>query len=232
MTTYRELVYSILEQINKDTDDAKVNELHVLYWVRVAANAVLYDSIKKGNVATDRFLVETTVDLVEKEGNGKKYFVLPYEIFNLFDNKGIHFVGYTEDSECDVSIPFGRTTVSKSRTLYLDNYTAPSLDNPYFYLLGNKVFVLGLECSTVEQLYVVLMTTIDTSSVCSLDEKVNIPEEKIGLVYRYVLDLCKFKILTSSDLINNGSDVLPSKNDYALAYSKQPSAQPQETPQE
>ena len=230
MTTYRQFVYSILEQLNKNTDDAKINELHVLYWTRMVVNKAIYDIAKSGG-SLDRFMVQTSVDLLLKE-NGKKYFTLPADVFNLYDNKGIDSISYNEDEECDISVLFSRTTLGKSRSLYLDEYTEPSISNPYFYVIGNTVNILGLECSDISSLSVVLVSPIDTNSICSLDETINLPEEKLLLAYYAVMDLCKFKILTASDLLNNGSDVEVSKNDYAIAYQKGQQQVPQQEQQE
>lgn len=218
-TTYRQFAYSILEHLNKTKDDADINILHVLYWTKLCANRIAYDSVKKDTKEESFYLVQTEVNLLEKP-NGKKYFTLPVRVFNLYKNRGISDIFFIEEDACDTSIKFSRATAQSFRTLYLDDFTRPSLENPYFYQVGEEVMLLGLECTDIKKLNVLLVSPIAPNDTCSLDDELNFPEEKMELLYRSVIDLCKFKLIAPSDIRNDGSDTSSDKNDYAIAYSK------------
>ena len=99
------------------------------------------------------------------------------------------------------------TVPSKAQSLYYDPYTAPTASNPYFYRVGEKIYLLGLECVEVDFLELGLYTPINIEKECNLDAVVKLNSEHIALLKYEVTNLGRWSLVVPNERVNEGSDM-------------------------
>lgn len=215
--TYRYVVYDLQKSFNSTFDDAHTTLPQILYWVTVIANKLMVQQ----NLATNSDLFTSVFNSVEvfTDENGRSYIDLPTQIMDLPNNSGIVYITYNLET-CKCEGPafaqkwFQGVNLGAVQHLYLDEYTKPSTDNPYFYRIAhsidgvnvNRIYLLGLECIEIEDVEIAIKSTIDPSNICDLDAEIPLPNELIQDLMTQVLQLGKFVTLMPADITNTGAD--------------------------
>lgn len=215
--TYRYVVYDIHKTLKKNFDDADITLNQVLYWVMVVANKirVQHDIVVNSDVFTSTFSsLPILIDV-----NGRKYIDLPTSIMSLPNNAGVVYLTYNMDTNCCRGAAFAQTffqpvNVGEVQHLYLDEYTAPSAKQPYFYRIGdrvdglsvNRLYLVGLECVDVVDLEIAVKTSLNPKDICDLDDELPVPDELIQDLTMEVLQLGRFVMMIPEERVNQGAD--------------------------
>lgn len=213
--TYRYVGYDLLSSLNKMFDDADIRLSHVLYWISVVSNRINVDQFLKTNTG---LYTSTFSNLpIMTDSSGKKYIDLPADIMDLTNENGIEMLTYCAD-ECNpypfTKVFFQPTRMSEAFMLYMDEYTTPAADNPYFYRVGDKVdsvkvnrlYLLGIECIEVRCLDIAIRGSINPATICDLDDEIPIPNERIEELMTAVLQLGRFVMMIPNENVNQGAD--------------------------
>lgn len=215
MANYRYVAYDLLTSLKKMTDDADIRLLQVVYWIQVVANKIRVDQFLKSD--TGLFTSTFSEVTVMTDSKGRKYIDIPAQIMDLPNEEGIEMLTYCAE-KCNPNphsqVSFQPTTLAKSPVLYMDEYSAPSTSNPYFYRVGDKVdgvkvnrlYLLGIECYDVDCLDIAIRCSLDPTSVCDLDDDIPIPDERIKELMDEILALGRFVMMIPEERINQGTD--------------------------
>lgn len=225
--TYRYVVYDLQRNFNAAFDDADFTFNQILYWVQVFANKMRVQQ----NLTTNSDLFTSTFSSVPVvvDSKGRPYVDLPTEIMDLPNNSGIVYITYNMDT-CKCSGPmfaqiwFQPTEIGKIQALYLDEYTKPSANNPYFYRVGdrvdgvsvNRIYLLGLECVKIDDVEIAVKSSLDPTTTCNIDDHISLPDEMIADLISQVLQLGRYVMMMPEENTNDGSD--DSEVDYKALY--------------
>lgn len=215
--TYRYVIYDLDKSFNAAFDDADFTLNQIMYWVMVVANRMRLQQTVVTN--TDLFTSTFSNVPVLTDSKGRKYIDLPAQIMDLPNNSGVIYITYNEETcHCEgpsfAQVWFQGVNLGSVQHLYLDEYTAPSAKNPYFYRIGdridgvkvNRIYLLGLECIDVVDLEIAIKATLDPRQICSLDDEIPLPDEMIQDLMMQVLQLGRFVMLMPKENINDGED--------------------------
>lgn len=215
--TYRYVIYDIEKSLKKTFDDADITLNQILYWVMVVANKIRaqHDGIVKSDLFTSTF----SEVLVKTDSHGRKYIDLPTQVIDLPNNAGIVYITYNIETNCCSGPAFAQTffepvNVGEVQHLYLDEYTKPKSDRPYFYRIGdkvngtdvNRVYLLGLECIDVKDLEIAIKSSLNPKQLCNLDDEIPVPDELIQNLITEVLQLGRFVMMIPEERENTGED--------------------------
>lgn len=210
--TYRYLANDLLEHFRQLNDDSEIGLTQVIFWINIIANRLRMQHIRKSPTGSHLTIFQNVPLSIEPTSN-RKYFDLPKSIYDFKNDNGIDYITYQDITDCCdepafTQIVFNRTTPRNSQRLYFDPYEEPNSKNPYFYLVDDRVFVLGLECIGVPNgLEMGLYTTIDIATAgCGLDDEVELSEELLTVLKYEVLNLGRFALLIPNERINEGAD--------------------------
>ena len=212
MATYRELVYDIYETLKMTSDDSDVSLRQIAYWCQLVANKLQHQHLVKTASVGQYLSVFTSVPVLIDTSGNKKYVALPDSIHSIVGERGIEYITYSRDSDCCDPAPFTQNTFmftvpSKAQSLYYDPYTAQTASNPYFYRVGEKIYLLGLECVEVDFLELGLYTPINIEKECNLDAVVKLNSEHIALLKYEVTNLGRWSLVVPNERVNEGSDM-------------------------
>ena len=122
--------------------------------------------------------------------------------------------------------------------LYMDEYEKPSPSNPYFYRLGEKVegipvnrlYLVGVDCISVSDVEIAIMSTLDLTSLAGLDDPFPLPDKFISKLMQEVLQLGRFVMLIPEELMNEGADKqkLPTSTRTTVPQTKEEQANAQQ----
>jgi hypothetical protein len=70
----------------------------------------------------------------------------------------------------------------------------------------NRVYILGTECIVVTDVEIGILSALDPSQVCSLDDDIPLPAELIGVLQKEILQLGRFIMLVPSEREVDGDD--------------------------
>ena len=215
--TYRYVVYDLQKNFNASFDDANFTFNQILYWVQVVANRLRAQ--EQGFNDSDLYTSTFSSVPVLTDSNGMSYIDLPVQIMDLPNNAGVVFVTYNVEScKCEgptfAQVWFQSVNLGAVQHLYLDEYTKPSIKNPYFYRIGshvdgaavNRLYLLGIECINVEDVSIAVKSSLDPTTVCNLDEQISLPDELIQELMMQVLQLGRFIMLMPNESVNDGQD--------------------------
>jgi len=215
--TYRYVVYDLQKNFNAAFDDADFTFNQILYWVQVVSNRI---RVQHNNLTNSDLYTSTFSSIsVQTDEKGRKYIDLPVQIMELTDNAGIIYITYNVET-CKCSGPtfaqtwFQSTSVGGVQHLYLDEYTKPSIKNPYYYRIGdridgvkvNRIYLIGVECIDIEDVEIAVKANLDPTMVCNIDDEIPIPSELIQDLTMQVLELGRFVMLMPNESLNDGED--------------------------
>jgi len=179
--TLRHIVFDILRTVKENHPDAAVTVAQCAYWVIVRADRLR--KVHIGQMSSGAFLstfldLETLVD----PDTGRNYFVLPAAIYDFDDDKGIEYITYQAQIDLNdpvfTSTQFTRTTIPRTRRLYMSEDERPTPSNPYFYRSGDRIYFLGVEQIDLLKVEVGLFTTLlPVDATLDLDEVFDFPSE-------------------------------------------------------
>ena len=226
MATYRYVVYDLQKNLSSTFDDADFTFNQILYWVTMVANRLRAE--QQMVEGSDLFTSTFNSVPIQVDEKGRKYIDLPVQIMDLPNNAGIVYITYNSDTcKCDgpmfAQVFFESTSVAGVQHLYLDEYTTPTSKRPYFYRIGhkidgvnvNRIYLLGLECIDVLDLEIAIKASIDPENICSLDEIIPLPDERIQELTNEVLKLGKFIMMMPNEMVNDGDDSNKITNQYS-----------------
>lgn len=215
--TYRFVAYDIQKNLKQSFDDADITLMQIVYWIQVVANRMRFQTYSTEK--TDFFTSTFSSITVLVDNKGRKYIDLPTQIMNLSDNQGVVYVTYNVETCCCngpqfAQVYFQSTLVGSAKALYGDEYTKPAANNPYFYRIGdrvdgvkvNRLYFLGLECVSVKDVEIALLSTLDPSTVCDLDDDIPLPDELVHELIIEILSLGRFITMVPQENINQGED--------------------------
>lgn len=241
--TYRYVIQDLQKSFNAAFDDADFTLNQILYWVMVVANRMRLQQSMATN--TDLFTSTFSSIEVKTDSKGRKYIDLPVQIMDLPNNSGVIYITYNEETcKCEgpsfAQVWFQGVNLGSVQHLYLDEYTKPSAQNPYFYRIGdhidgvkvNRIYLLGLECVAVKDVEIAIKATLDPKTLCNLDEDIPLPQELIQELMMQVLQLGRFVMLMPKENMNDGEDDADlDPRLYANRSIPTPDATPQQTAQ-
>lgn len=217
MSTIREMAGSLQISLKKSFDDSDVPLAQIVFWINFYVNK--YNSIKiASGVDNGLYLsiytgVPVTVSSSSSNPNlvaGRKYVILPTGILDLPGDKGINYISYMSmDGACGEPfryVVFDRTIPIGSRVNEFSKYTQPSPATPYFYVVSNYVYLIGIECVSVSEVEMGLFSTFDPFSSCNIDENMPLDPALYADVYRNVLEMGRFVQLIPQHAVNDASD--------------------------
>lgn len=213
MATLRELASNIHLQLKQLNDDSDIRFSQVVFWVSFFINKYRFTKIPTtdsgrylsifDNVPVSMFLTSNP----PHEVAGRKFFTLPENIYDFKDDRSIQYITYSQfDDECFpnfTGVTFSRTTPSKSRRLFYSPYEIPTPKNPYWYRVGNNIYLLGLECININSVEIGIITAFNPFN-CNLDEEIG-DVEIYDYITRNCLDLGRFTMLVPNDQINDAN---------------------------
>jgi len=215
--TYRYVVYDLQKSFSAAFDDADFTFNQILYWVMVVGNRMRVQQ----NTITNSDLFTSTFSSVPVllDSNGASYIDLPVQIMDLPNNAGIIYITFNiETCKCEgplfSQVWFQGINLGSVQHLYLDEYTKPSIKNPYYYRVGhqvdgvgvNRLYLLGLECTKIEDVEIAVKSSLDPKLVCNIDDQISLPDELIQDLMMQVLQLGRFVMLMPSENVNDGQD--------------------------
>jgi hypothetical protein len=90
--------------------------------------------------------------------------------------------------------------------LELHPNTKASPKEPYFYRVGNLLYLFGLEKVPVKNIEAGLYLAIEPVTEIDIDAPFDFPEELLSVLKRQVIDLVKFSWFFPQDRENSGAD--------------------------
>lgn len=227
MSTYRNMAYAIQTHLKQNFDDTDISVSLIVYWIKLVANRLKYQTIKKKE--TSMFLLEFPKVQVLTNNKDEKYSILPQYVYDLDNDTGIASVFYEKLENCDFPyVKFSRTKTTRKDILYKNPFRKPSTNNPYFYLTseiidGKKTLIikyLGIECIEIESVDLLLYAQEDPNEFCDIDSEIGVAPEQEKLIYYEVYNLSRYGYVTASDKQNDGKDT--SANQKETQYLLQP----------
>jgi len=221
-TSYRYLVADIQKSFNMNFPDSNVTSPQILYWCRVAENFIRQRTLKV--MMTGSYLTEfQSVPIVTD--NIRKWIVLPSQIVDLDNEKGVDYIMYQQPIPFGKQIRFVQTDVNVIDRLYYNPYETPSPSNPYFYRVGQNIYILGVENVSITNVQMGLYTSLDTRpSLIPIDSAIGIDEEQVPSLKELVFQYARMSLLAPKDRTEEGDDNR-SESTKTFAKNTQPDQQ-------
>lgn len=197
-TTIRYVAFDLLTTLKQNYQDADINIAQVVFWVLLHADRLRKAHV--GEVDSGAYLVSfNAVTVLVDPITGRNYLVLPASIYDFDNDAGIEYITYQpeidKDSPTFTSVQFTRTTIPESRRLYMREDEKPSPDNPYFYLVADRIYLLGVEQLNILTVEAGLYTSLNPiDSTLSLDDELDLPQELIPQLKQEILNMGAFVI--------------------------------------
>ncbi len=217
MATLRQISGDIHKNLKQMSDDADISFAQVVFWVSFFVNKYRYtkaqqvDSGAYLSIFSDVPVTMFAVNSNPNEVATRKYFELPVAIYDWDKDKAIKFITYSPfDGVCFpnfTGVTFIRTTPVASKRLFMSKYEIPTPKNPYWYRVGNLVYLLGVECIDISSVEIGLITPFDPINNCGLDDELA-DIEMLEYIERSVLDLGRFVMMLPSDQLNDATDTV------------------------
>ncbi len=217
-TILRHIVDDIAEDLKQTLDDKTIQNTQIAYWVLLIGNRLLSQHIGKRDSGS--FLSVYDGVPVEKQQTSKlpneikdrKYIRLPRTIYDYDMDGGIEYISYCLEEAQEgcpppfTNVTFDRTTPGKSQRLYFSKYETPSPSSPYFYVVHDYVYLLGIECVDIKSLEIGIYSTLDPITEIDLDAPFPFPDALLIVLKRQVLDLGRFALMIPEEKKNDGTN--------------------------
>lgn len=218
MATWRYVAYDLEKSLKKTFDDADLTLAQIVYWVMVVANKIRAQHYPVTN--TDLFTSTYSSVTIHKDVKGRKYIDLPTQIIDLPFQKGINYICYNinDADECNgysfAQVFFQPTFSKQVQHLYLDEYTKPKPENPYFYRVGqdvdnvsvDRLYLIGIEKLPITDVEISILSTLNPNRLPNLDDEIPLPDELVLDVITQVLQLGRMILMIPDERKNDGSD--------------------------
>jgi len=217
-STWRYIVEDALSLLKKVEGSSDINASQVLYWASTLANTIRLQHIQK--TPTGRYLhIFTGIPILVAATSanpdqiaGRKYFDLPATVYDIMNEKGIEYICHSQDGTCPpefLNLNFQPTMPgAEAQRLTYSPYETPSVKNPYFYRIHQRIFLLGLdEATTVQSLEMGLYTSLEMrSNKVNLDDEIDLTEQHISLLRTQLIGLGSFAMSVAKDRIEDSDD--------------------------
>lgn len=208
--TLRYIVYDLLRDFKQAFSEASISEYQLTYWVLVHADRMKKQHIQKLDSGEYIHIFDVEIE-ADSSKDDRRYLPMPARVYDFDLDKGIAFINYypTDDNTPTDIITFSRTTAATIRLLYFRGEETPSLTNPYFYRVNDKLYLLGVDALTYPTaLEVGLYSTLDpTDLTLDIDQDFDFPQDLIPVLKRQVLDMGLWVLNVPSDLVNDGANI-------------------------
>ena len=213
--TLRYVVYDILRDFKQANAQAEISAYQIVYWVLVHADRLRKQHIGKLDSGEYLSLFEVTVSV---DADDRKYITIPTRIYDYDLDRGVASISFERGTNIgtggqDLFLPgftsqiFGRTTPGGAARLYYRTEETPSATNPYFYRVGDLIYLLGIELDAVATVEVSLYSALDPADTSlDIDQPFDFPQDLIPVLKRQILDLGLWVLNVPKDLINDGTD--------------------------
>jgi hypothetical protein len=218
MNTLRIIVDDLAKDFKQVFDDKDIQKAQIAHWVIMIGNRLLAQHIgKRDSGAYLSVYPDVPVEVSSENGEKnlvkrRKHIKLPSVIFDYNKDGGIEYISYyTEDElpDCPPAFTtqtFTRTSPADVQRIYYTKYEAPSPKNPYFYRVGEYVYLLGIECVDVKSVEIGIYSTLKPVTEVDIDQPFEFPDELLIILKRQVLDLGRFVMMMPKDNVNDGQD--------------------------
>ena len=223
--TYGDFIDDILATLGHTHDDAIRHRAAVAYNMALVIDRIKRRRIEKelrsgmgGRGVSDQATTYIVPIQSETYLNGRNYFTLPGNVYDIRVNGGLEYVTYANNSNCDRALVGKRFTLaapSEMDMLQGHGIQRPDPANPYYYrarlktsseLYDDRVWVAG-PGATVGYLEVGLYLTVGDLETIDPDAEMDLPADMLYLVKRAMLDLERWLLLVPQQrLSNDGRD--------------------------
>jgi len=210
--TYRFFTYDILESFKQTFDDKELSLSHIIYWTQLGINRLKRLDMEQNDTGLYLSIFDKIIVNIDSALKDRKYVDLPAMAFGLKNEKAVKYITYNFDTGCCCDGPnfaqvfFNRTTAQKSHRLYLDPYESPSSENPYFYRSKDRLYFLGLECVVVKDVEIGLMSALDPTKPCDMDDEIELSNDLLAALRAEILSMGRLAVIVPKDRINEGTD--------------------------
>lgn len=219
-TLLRTIVDDIVEDLKQTLDDKTIQPIQIGYWIVLIGNRLKSQHIGKRDsgsflsVYDDVPVEKKSASKLPNEIKERKFIRLPRSIYDYDKDGGIEYISYCLEEPQEgcpppfTNVLFNRTTPSKSGRLYFSKYEEPSPARPYFYVVHDYIYLLGIECVDIKSLEIGIYSTLDPITEIDLDAPFDFPDELLAILKRQVIDLGRFSLLMPEEKINDGANRL------------------------
>lgn len=218
----RHEIDEIAVTLKQTFDDKMIQRSQIAYWILLVANTLKSQHILKRS--SGAFLsvytnVPVSISKISIDKNliaNRKYFILPETIYDFSNDRAVDYISYLSDGcvGCPPEfsrVTFDRTTPKTAERLYYSRYEKPSPANPFFYRVGQYIYLLGIEKVDIQGLEIGLYTALDPLLSIDIDSYFDFPDELTSVLRRNVMDLAKYSYLFPADRVNDGDDSASNK---------------------
>lgn len=228
--TYRYAVSDLKLSLKIITKDAEISTESVIFWVMTCQNFIRQRHLKVS--ATGSYLSEYygTNSLPVETDTIKKWINLPVGIYDLDNEKAIDYLILNTPG-----VPFSKcprctqTDANIIDLLHWNPYEKPSPSNPYFYRVGNQIFILGIENVAVPTVSLGVYGALDPRPIfLNPDSPLGINDEEYPQLKEMVMNLGRFVMVVPSNRTEQGDDA---RNESLKTFAKATSKE-QDNPEE
>lgn len=213
----RIIVDDILVQIKQTFDDRDVSKAQAAYWTIICANNLLGGHIKNRksgaylSVFTQVPVLNVTPNVNPNFVEGRKFIQLPAAIFDFDKDDGIEYMTYTSTGTITekpkfTKVKFHRTYPTQAEWLEMNYHTNPTPTQPYFYRIGNLIYLLGVEKIPMSTVEVGIYMNINPVETIDLDVPFPFPQELLKTLKMQVLDMARTSFFFFPENNNLGTD--------------------------
>lgn len=226
--TIRTICDDVILHLGELQDDADVSVARVAYWVKVWADRLLSQRLKKrmdggsvDRVDTGAYDTAFLLDVTMDSDMQYPYFTLPRNILEMDHDAGIRAVTYVKTNvpeNCPKDgerIQFSWTTYDKLQTLAGSTYQKPSPSRPYFFRMNTRiptepglmrVYLPGVSGS-VRTVRVILTLSLPAVEDIDIDETLEFPDDLVGPLTMAVVNMGRMALTVPQErLLNDGRD--------------------------
>ena len=225
MPTWGDIAEDVLVTLGYTHDDAVRNVPNVMFNIALVVDRLKRLRLEKelnsgmgSRGATD--MMTTFIVPVEQENylNGRNYFNLPGDVYDLQGNGGIEYIAYHRESGCQDNLFGTRFTLSTPGEIDIlagSEMQRPTPYTPYYFrarlnngltTFVNRVWLIGIS-PNLQSVEVGLYLTVGDLQDIDPDQEADLPADMVYLVKRHLLDLERWVLLTPQQrLTNDGRD--------------------------
>lgn len=206
--TYKYAVADCKLTLKQNFPDAEISSASILFWIRTCENFIRQRTLKVESTGAylSEFYGANAIPVITD--SIKKWIALPQNIYDLMFEKGIEYISLNMPG-----VPFGKqirftqTDSDRIQRLYYNPYEVPSPGNPYFYRIGNNIYLLGIETVSVANVNLGIYGSLDPRPVLlPLDTPLGINDEQYVSLKDMILSMGRFAMLIPDSRKETGDD--------------------------
>lgn len=222
MPTYADIALNVLTLAGYDHDDANRNLEGALFALEMAIDTVKRQRIEKevnsgsgSRGVTDMACTYIVPIQTENYVNGRAYFKLPSDVYDIKLNGGIEYIAYHDSSGCRENLigkHFTLCTPSELDMLQNSPVQRPSERNPYYYRArintgaggcDDRVWLIGISPNISSVEILIYLTSGLSDAQFDPNQEVNLPADMIGLVTKMMLDMERWAMMVPQERMKN-----------------------------